>query len=268
MHCQHVSWQSDFSRNHPEYAVVDRTRNNRQWGVMCLGYPEVRRHFIQRYCRLLESGKFDGLFVCLRSQSKPADFADQFGFNEPIRKDFFKKYGRDILNEDFDVQRWRDLLGEYLTLFLFELRKTIETSNLLLALGVPRGDIIGPPLGNMTLKWKEWIKSELVDHLIIDQNSAKCPSMRHDLWPMHRGYGFLQNYLDGFNMNPLQEDLTNTYQPVFYRQKAKLYATRQWHKRSPQTEQALLKHPCVQGLVYSSFRHDNPGPIRRNEWNA
>jgi len=60
MHCQHVSWQSSFSRNNPEYTLTDRTLKKRQWGVMCLAYPEVRRHFIGRYQKLLAAGDFDG----------------------------------------------------------------------------------------------------------------------------------------------------------------------------------------------------------------
>ena len=67
-------------------------------------------------------------------------------------------------------------------------------------------------------------------------------------------------------MDALEKDLTSVYQPVFQKQRTKLYLARQWHQRSPDEEQALLGHPWVEGLVFSSFRHDNPGPIRRNDW--
>lgn len=268
MHCRHVTWQSEFSRNNPQFTMVDRTLKNYQWGVLCLAYPEVRHHFISRYQRLLAAGNFDGLFVCLRSQSRPADFADQFGFNQPIRNEFLKRYGRDIWAEDFELELWRDLLGEYLTVFLMELKETLKSSHRFLAIGVPRGQVLGPPFGNTALQWKTWVEKGIVDQLIIDQNSSRCPSMWHDLWPMHRGYGYLQNYLGGFNMNSLEEDLTSVYQPVFDKQDTKLYLARQWQQRSPQTENSLLKHPSVDGLVFSSFRHDNPGPIRRNDWRA
>jgi len=268
MHCQHVSWQSDFSRNNSHFALVDRTRKNPQRGVLCLAHPEVRLHFIRRFRRLLAEGNFDGLFVCLRSQSRPADFADQFGFNRPVRDDFLSRYGRDIWIEDFDLARWRDLLGEYLTIFLHELKESLKSSQTLLAVGAPRGYIAGPPFGNWTLQWQEWVEAGLVDHLVVDQNSSRCPSMWHDLWPMHRGYGYLQNYLDGFKMNTLEDDLSSVYQPAFHKQGAKLYLARQWLPRSPAREKALLEHPCVEGLVFSSFRHDNPGPVRRNDWSA
>ena len=268
MHCQHVTWQSDFSRKNPQYAMVDRSLSRHQWGVLCLAYPEVRHHFIRRFKRLLGEGNFAGLFVCLRSQSRPADFADQFGFNPPVRDDFLKRYGRDIWTEDFEMPRWQNLLGEYLTVFLADLKKSLKTSRVLLAVGAPRGNVLGPPLGNITLQWKTWIEKEIVDHLIIDQNSSNCPSMWHDLWPMHRGYGYLQNYLDGLNMNPLPDDLSLEYQPVFRDGPARLYLARQWQQRSIVKEKAVLEHPFVEGLVFSSFRHDNPGPLRRNDWTA
>ncbi len=268
MHCQHVSWQSDFSRQNPQYAVADRTLQNHQWGVLCLGHPEVRKHMIGRYLRLLRMGSFDGLFVCLRSQSKPADYADQHCFNDPVSKEYLKRYGIDIRTEDFDLQQWRDLLGECLTRFLRELRKNLSAEQLLLSVGVPRGSVLGPPMGNTTLQWPIWIQEGLIDQLIIDQNSSQCPSMWHALWPMHRGYGYLQNYLDGCGMSSLEEDIVNTYAPIADGKNTKLYVARQWQERSETKEKELLQIPCVEGLVFSSFRHDNPGPIRRNDWHA
>jgi hypothetical protein len=67
-------------------------------------------------------------------------------------------------------------------------------------------------------------------------------------------------------MNTLEKDLTSAYLPVFQKQCAKLYLARKWHQRSLEKERDLLGYPCVEGLVFSSFRHDNPGPIRRNDW--
>lgn len=268
MHCQHVSWQSAFSKKNPQYAVVDRTLRNYQWGVLCLGYPEVRRHLISRFLRLLEKENFNGLFVCLRSQSRPADHADQYGFNDPIQSEYLKRYGIDIRAEDFDLQRWRDLQGEQLTRFIGELRKALNDIHMELAVGLPRGSVLGPPMGNMTLQWQTWIKENTVDQIVIDQNSSQCPSMWHDLWPMHRGYGYLQNYLNGIGIKLLEKDIVDTYAPVFDGKSTKLYIARQWKERSESKEKELSGLPGVEGLVFSSFRHDNPGPIKRNIWFA
>ncbi|MBW2412707.1 MAG: hypothetical protein JRF72_23160 [Deltaproteobacteria bacterium] len=268
MHCQHVSWQSEFSRRHPQYAVADRKLRKHQWGVMCLGFPQVRQHMIRRHLGLLQKGNFDGLFVCLRSQSKPADHADQYGFNDPIHKEYLERYRIDIRTEKFDLQRWRDLLGEYLTCFLRELRKALTQEQVRLAIGTPRGSILGPPVGNTALQWQTWVREGIIDQLVIDQNSSRCPSMWHELWPMHRGYGYIQNYLTGRGMNLHEEDVVKTYAPVFNGRSAKLYLARQWQERSELKEKELLKLPGIEGFVFSSFRHDNPGPIRRNNWTA
>ena len=268
MHGQHVSWQSKFSYDHPEYTVLDKSGSKRQWGVLCLAYPQVRKYFVKLYLELLDGYDFDGLFVCFRSQSKPAEFADQFNFNEPVRRDFQELYGKDILKDKFNLQDWRDLVGKYITDFLEMLRNELNKKNISLSLGLPRGDVIGQPLGNTTLQWQKWIQNNLVDKLVIDQSSCQCPSMWHRLWPMHTGTGYLQNYLDSYNMPPLGKQLDKTYFPVVSKSSVKLYVARQWSQRSEKKESELLCNPTVSGLVFSSFRFDNPGPIARNNWVA
>jgi hypothetical protein len=226
----------------------------------------VRAYFIHRYLNLLKGRDFDGLFICLRSQSRPADFGDQFGFNQPVRRDFLKRYNQDICGEEFDLQAWRDLLGEYITIFLSELKKELRPLGIRLAIGAARGDILGPPLGNTTLGWREWLGKGVIDDLIINQNSSQCPSMWHQLWPMHRGLGYLQNYLDGFGMLPLSDQLDKSYYPHFIGNRSRLYVARQWDERSPSMEKKLLDAPSVCGLVFSSFRNDNPELLDKGDW--
>ena len=266
MHYQHVSWQSKFSHKHPEYAVTDKSGLKKQWGVLSLAYEQVRKYFVKLYLDLLDGYDFDGLFLCFRSQSKPAEFADQFNFNEPVRRDFQKIYGVDILKDDFDLQNWRDLVGKYITDFLIRLRDELNRKNISLSVGLPRGDIIGPPLGNITLEWRKWVYDGLVDELIINQNSCQCPSMWHKLWPMHVGSGYKQNYLEGYNLPTLKEHLRKTYFPVVSKAPVKLYIARQWNQRSEKEESEFLEESLVSGLVFSSFRFDNPGPLARNNW--
>jgi hypothetical protein len=263
MHGQHVAWQSELTRRHPEWVVVDRSGHTSQWGVVCLGYPEARRAFVERWMGLLDGTDFAGLFVCLRSQSRPAQHADEFGFNEPVRADYRARFGGDILTADFDVQAWRDLRGSYLTALLAETKEALQASGRSLAVGVPRGDVLGPPLGNTTLAWRDWVGRELVDALIVDQNSSQCPSMWHQLWPMHRGSGYVQDYLAGRNLPPLTD-----YGEAVRASSTRLYVARQWRERTEDGERELLATPGVSGLVFSSFRHDNPAAVRRGDWRA
>ena len=271
MHGQHVAWQSELTRTHPEWLVADRAGRTRQRGVVSLAYPEARRAFVERWSRLIAPTHFDGLFICFRSQSRPADDGDQFGFNEPVREDFRRRYGADILRDDFDRQAWRDLLGEYITALLVELREALTRLGLAdrrIGVGVARGDILGPPLGNTTLHWRDWVRQGLIDHLVVDQSSSQCPSMWHQLWPMHRGTGYTQNYLDGHGLPGLADHLRATYAPAIRGSAARLFVARQWSSRCGEVEADLRAIPGVAGLVFSSFRHDNPAAIARGDWRA
>lgn len=85
---------------------------------------------------------------------------------------------------------------------------------------------------------------------------------------MHRGYGYLQNYLDGHNMPALWDHLSFDYASVFEGGAVDLYVARQWDERSEVVEKRLLSHSIVKGLVFSSFRFDNPGLFSRGNWRA
>jgi hypothetical protein len=274
MHGRHVAWQSDLTRGHPEWLVVDRSGRRRQWGVVSLAYPEARGAFIDRWLGLLGPTAFEGLFVCLRSQSRPAGTGDQFGWNEPARADYRARHGREAHHEA-DPRAWRDLLGGYLTQLITELRTALATlpRPVALAVGAPRGYVLGPPLGNATLDWREWVRLGLVDHLVIDQSSSQCPSMWHRLWPMHRGTGYAQDYtardgLDEAGLPPLTAHLASDYARVVSAGRTRLFVARQWKERSADEERALLAIPGVEGLVFSTFRHDNPEAVRRGDWTA
>jgi hypothetical protein len=266
MHGQHVAWQSELTRTHPEWLAVDRSGRRRHWGVVSLAYPEARRAFVERWRSMLTATHFDGLFVCLRSQSRPPDTADAFGFNQPARADFRARHGVELPRDAVELQAWRDLQGEYLTLLLVELRDVLVADGRRLGVGAARGDVIGPPLGNTTLHWREWVRRGLVDQLVVNQSSSQCPSMWHQLWPMHRGTGYIQNYLDGAGLPPLADHLRDGYGPIVSAGRARLYVARQWSNRSAAEEQELSAIPGVSGLVFSSFRHDNPAAIARGDW--
>ena len=159
-----------------------RTPGRRAW-CRCRIPRRVARSSIGR-TSLIASTEFDSLFVCLFTVAA-SHTADQFGFNEPARRDFRARYGVDVELEAFDIQDWRDLLGTYLTALLTELRIGSAGSASGCRSGA-RGDVLGPPIGNTTLPWRDWVRLDLVDRLVIDQNSSQCPSMWHQLWPMHR----------------------------------------------------------------------------------
>ena len=131
---------------------------------------------------------------------------------------------------------------------------------------MPRGDIIGPPVGNWPIEWRTWAEEGLIDTLVIDQNSSQCPSMWHQLWPMHRGYGYRQNPLDNLNLPPLETMLRDDYGPVAQRTGIELVVARQWSPRCDETETGVLAQPGVTGLAFKHIPPRQSGVDRKGRF--
>jgi hypothetical protein len=78
----------------------------------------------------------------------------------------------------------------------------------------------------------------------------------------------VQNYLDGTGLPTLVEHVTTTYAPLVTASQVELFVARQWCERAPDVEGCLSETPGVTGLVFGSFRHDNPEASKRNDWRA
>lgn len=181
-------WQSRFTIEHPEYLVVDRTGTRYQWGVLEYAWPNARQFISGRFLAFLEQYPFDGVYLCTRTHSQPAAAADEFGYAAPIVAEFQRRYGVDIRTQAFDHQAWEKLRGEYLTQFLREFSAVLHARGKKLAIGIPLGDVLGPPYGHLALDWPTWVKDGLIDELVIGVQSGNWhyPSMRgHD---RERGY--------------------------------------------------------------------------------
>lgn len=131
-------WVTKFTQQHPEFLVTDRARKRVQHGVMEYAYPEVRRYMRKVIQDLVERYDVDGVFLSTRSHSVPAEHGDQFGFNEPVVKEFERRYGVNILKSVFDLEQWRQLRGGYLTRFLREVNRDLKARGKQLSIGIPR----------------------------------------------------------------------------------------------------------------------------------
>ena len=69
------------------------------------------------------------------------------------------------------------------------------------------------------------------------------------------------------NLLPLNQQLVSSYKPAIDVSTVGLYVARQWDERS-KTEEALLSGTGVNGLVFSSFRFDNPKTVARGDWST
>ena len=67
------------------------------------------------------------------------------------------------------------------------------------------------------------------------------------------------------NLFPLDQQLVSSYKPAIDVLTVGLYVARQWDERS-KTEETLLSVTGENGLVFSSFRFDNPKTVARGDW--
>lgn len=209
------AWQSRFTRENPQFLACDRslTPNGRKyhWGVMEYAYPEVRQYMLKVIRAFSDRFDLDGVFLSLRSHSPPPAHADQFGFNEPVVQEYKRRYGRDILREPFDLEKWRNLRGEFFTTFLKEVRDHLRSRGQKLAVGVQQGEYLGPPFGNMRIQWRRWVTDGIVDQLVvghITSERARYPRRTQ------RTMGYLQSQEDSLGLPPIEEALSQDYGPL------------------------------------------------------
>ncbi|MBI3921085.1 MAG: hypothetical protein HY318_06685, partial [Armatimonadetes bacterium] len=175
--------EDKLRQEHPEWCPVDR------WGErVCPGpiefcYPEARKALVARYLRHVTKYGYDGIGFYTYVENYGLRYLDEYGFNEPIVKEFKRRYGVDIRTEAFDKEAWGKLRGEYLTQFLRELHTALTKRGKKLCFTL-RGDKpnlpqrwLGlttdfPGAGRVHHDWETWVKEGLVDELMVWFGSA------------------------------------------------------------------------------------------------
>ena len=233
-------WQAQFIVDNPQYLTQNRDGTKRQWGVLCYAYPEARRFMVDVFSHYLSKWDFDGVYVCTRTHSYPATFADEFGYNDPIAEEYRRRFGTDIRTEDFDKSKWYDLQGEYLTQLLRDLREALGGKAIYLA--IPRSDHIGPPYGNMRLDYPTWCQEKLIDGLVLGVTSGGWHYPNTTNLP-----GYVVSEQDNLNMRPLEADLKDHFGPAcaaggveLYLQRSSIYSD---------ADRDLLKYPAMKGFM-------------------
>lgn len=218
-------YQSIFVYEHPEYQMVDRTGKKHFHGLLEWAYPQARQYWVDEIQGILDKYDVDGIYIDGRPETICPTTADEFGFGAPIVSEFQKRYGVDILREDFDVEQWRSLRGEYFTQLLREISERVHAKGKLLSLGTSRGDYIGYPVGNMKLEWRKWIEQKLIDFLHLDEyghcsTSSLAGGMHSDAV---QPYGFVTDFPTGRGLKPLDVAIREDYGPLCHKYGVKLY---------------------------------------------
>ena len=130
---------------------------NRYITALCPAYPEVRKYWLDQVKEFIAWG-VDGVEFRWPAHQDTREW-DAYGFNEPVVKEYKKRYGVDILTQDFDHGKWRALLGEYYTQFFRDAKALLSKHGRKMMVDVmPNNypDPNQPQFANVYLDWQTW----------------------------------------------------------------------------------------------------------------
>ena len=130
--------ETEFFQRHPEFTWVSRDGTKHVPGVPCYAYPEVCKYRLDQVRELLRYD-VDGVKFSPRSHSPwPGrgsgggnEGARGYGFNEPVVREYVRRYGKDPRTAEadgLDELRFVQLKADFFTEFLREAKTLISAS--------------------------------------------------------------------------------------------------------------------------------------------
>lgn len=179
-------WEAKIRQEHPEWIPTDKYGYRKQGGVIELAYPEARRALVDLHAKEIKKAGYDGVTFMSYAENFSMRFQDEFGYSEPIVKEYKRRYGIDIRTQQFTKfatrEDWYQLRGEYITTFLQELREALDNK---VKIGVflnpinPRKPMVWATLpqeyymlGMIHMDVDKWIREGIVDELGVYGGSS------------------------------------------------------------------------------------------------
>ncbi len=171
-------FEDRFRIEHPEWCMLDRWGERRCPGPLSFAYPEVRAALVKRYVDFVTRYEFDGINFYTYVENLGIRYLDEFGFNEPVVREFAKRFPnvdlrRDKLTDD-QRKHWYRCRGVFVTQFLRELHAVLAAKGkkLSVILDANEPDYAQPwwskPMpgtGMIHMDWQRWVDEGIVDEL-------------------------------------------------------------------------------------------------------
>jgi len=189
--------ESKLRVEHPEWTPIDRYGIRRMSGPICLAYPAARAALVEVFVDIAVKAGYDGLMFHTYSEQFHARFDDEFGFNEPVVKEYARRSGVDLFANDraYDVHALAHLRGEYLTALIRELRAALSKRGIKLGLML---DSVTPHYpqrwgirdlrvtGRIIVDWQRYVDEALVDWLWVNYNGPQHETVNRVLAHVER----------------------------------------------------------------------------------
>lgn len=154
---------------HPEYALLDK-EGKPMIGTVCYNVPEVREYKLGIIKELVDY-KADGIYLCTRTHSfyHNVDKDIQYGYNKEIVDEYKKRYGKDILSESFDINKWLEIRAEGLDVFMKDASDLVHSAGQKIRFGIktPQNENCTWPYGKAIMNWKKWAKNNWIDEILV-----------------------------------------------------------------------------------------------------
>jgi hypothetical protein len=174
--------ESSLRREHPEWVPVDRSGLLQQGGPIEWAYAEARKAAVDLQMKYVRRDGYNGVLLLSYVENFSMRFQDEFGFNEPIVREFRRRTGVDLRTQPFSRtasrHAWYSLRGEYLTQYLREFKERLRGE------GKKLGIYVNPDQPHFTLPWsgelltaghiycdlERWVRDRIIDQFVVDGN--------------------------------------------------------------------------------------------------
>ncbi|HNX33339.1 MAG TPA: hypothetical protein PKM57_01840 [Kiritimatiellia bacterium] len=165
------AWSSKFLEEHPSCRAVDREGRSR-WGLLCFGYPEVRRHKADIINELLSYEGVAGVALKMHYQhnliwdGNRHDYQD-FLYNDVALSEYHARWGKPA-DGAYDAYKLRTIYGGYVLDWLREIRPLFEKSGKRLCLFQAPASMLDSICGGWVLPPEKIVSEKLCDDVLIE----------------------------------------------------------------------------------------------------
>ena len=151
-----------------------RGRNEYLSGSVCEAYPEVREYWLDWVGQCIAAG-VDGVDVRISCHSSWTNDPEKYGFNEPVAREYQRRYGANPDTEPYDPDLLGKLRGEFFDMFLRAAKTRLSAAGKRLSVHAEmesfrpdacQGRTRSRP-GNIEFDWRGWLSSGLADEATL-----------------------------------------------------------------------------------------------------
>ena len=154
--------------------AVAKGRNEYFAGALCEAYPEVQSHWMSWVGECIAAG-VDGVDFRVANHSCWTDTPDIYGFNEPVAKEYRRRYGVDPNVGPYEPELIGALRGEFYDQFLRTARERLSAAGKRMQLHLevesfrPDATLKARHMnpGNIAFNWRGWLRSGLADETTL-----------------------------------------------------------------------------------------------------